>query len=45
MEQRVGRKRETRREYTKEEMERWFKAVEECTKAGNKRLEKIRKEI
>lgn len=44
-EQRIGRKRENRREYTKEEMERWYKAVEECAKSGTERMRKLEKKI
>ena len=44
-EQRIGRKRENRREYTKEEMERWYKAVEECAKARTERMRKLEKKI
>lgn len=44
-EQRIGRKRENCREYTKEEMKRWYKAVEECSKAGTERMKKLEKKI
>lgn len=38
---RIGRDRNNRREYTKEELERWYKAVEECAKAGTERMKKL----
>lgn len=43
-EQRIGRQRENRSTYSKEEMESWYKAVEECAKAGTERMKKIRTE-
>lgn len=38
---RIGRDRNNHREYTKEELERWYKAVEECARGRYWTYEKI----
>lgn len=46
-EQQIGRarRRPSRREYTKEEMDIWIRAVYEVSKKGTERMNKLREEI
>lgn len=46
-EQQIGRarRRATRREYTKEEMDNWYRVVYEVSKKGTERMNKLREEI
>lgn len=45
--QQIGRtrRRTSRREYTKEEMDNWLRMISEVSKKGTERMNKLREEI